>query len=160
MIVYTYCRALFDESDIKVFYSRYTDYLVPLHDRPTLPARVEADFFVSVHHNSVYSTLKNGTEVYYSVKNTGNFNGLNSATMAAMFLNNLVSTLKTEKNGTFGARNYVVVSEENDVPAVLLEIGYMSNPGELKRLVKASFQKKVAKIIFKTVKQIYATYGD
>ncbi|MBQ3913411.1 MAG: N-acetylmuramoyl-L-alanine amidase [Lachnospiraceae bacterium] len=160
MIVYTYCRQLFDQSDIKVFYSRYTDYLVPLHDRPTLPARVEADFFVSVHHNSVYSTLKNGTEVYYSVKNTGNFNGMNSAAMASMFLGNLVTTLKTERNGTFGARNYVVVSEENDVPAVLLEIGYMSNPAELKRLVKASFQKKVAKIIFKTVKQIYATYGD
>ncbi len=160
MIVYTYCKQLFDASDIKVFYSRYTDYLVPLHDRPTLPAMVEADFFVSVHHNSVYSTLKNGTEVYYSVKNTGDFNGMNSAWMAGLFLNNLVTALKTEKNGTFGARNYVVVSEENDVPAVLLEIGYMSNPTELKRLVKAKFQKKVAKVIFKTVNQIYSVYGD
>ena len=160
MVVYTYCRNLFDASDIKVFYSRYTDYLVPLHDRPTLPARVEADFFVSVHHNSVYSTLKNGTEVYYSVKNSGNFNGLKSETLANMFEANLVASLKTNKNGTFGARNYVVVSEENDVPSVILEIGYMSNPSELKRLVKASFQKKVAKVIFKTVKQIYSTYGN
>ena len=160
LIVYNYCKALFDKSDIKVFYSRYTDYLVPLHDRPTLPARVEADFFVSVHHNSVYSTLKNGTEVYYSVKNTGDFNGMNSAWMAGLFLNNLTTTLKTNRNGTFGARNYVVVSEENDVPAVLLEIGYMSNPDELKRLVKAKFQKKVAKIIYNTINQIYSVYGN
>ena len=80
--------------------------------------------------------------------------------MANMFESNLVSALKTNKNGTFGARNYVVVSEENDVPSVILEIGYMSNPSELKRLVKASFQKKVAKVIFKTVKQIYAAYGN
>ena len=159
MIVYTYCKALFDKSDIKVFYSRYDDYLVPLHDRPTLPARVEADFFISVHHNSVYSTLKNGTEVYYSVENTGNYNGMRSAEMASMFLSNLVDALKTNKNGTVGARNYVVVSEENTVPAVLLEIGYMSNPTELKKLVKASTQKKVAKVIYNTVKQIYKKYG-
>ena len=160
MIVYTYCKSLFDKSDIKVFYSRYEDYLVPLHDRPTLPARVEADFFISVHHNSVYSTAKNGTEVYYSVANAGNYNGMRSADMAALFLNNLVDALKTKKNGTFGARNYVVVSEENTVPSVILEIGYMSNPDELKKLVKAGTQKKVAKVIYNTVKQIYKKYGN
>ncbi len=160
LVVYTYCKAQFDKSNIKVFYSRYDDTLIPLHDRPKLPAMVQADFFISVHHNSVYSSAKNGTEVYYSVANEGNFNGMTSVSMAVLFENNLVDALGTKKNGTFGARNYVVVSEENSVPSVILEIGYMSNPDELARVIKPGFQKKVAKVIYKTVKQLYDKYGD
>lgn len=157
-IVYTYCKELFDDSNIKVYYSRYDDTLAPLHDRPTVSARVGADFFVSVHHNSYYQKYQ-GTTVYYSVKNEGNFNGLDSATMAKIFCDNLVNALGTNNMGTLGGRNYVVVSEENAVPSVLLEIGFMSNPDELKRMVKKSFQKKVAKCIYNTVKQIYKEYG-
>lgn len=153
-IVYNYCKKLFDDSHIKVYYSRYDDTLVDLHVRPTIPARIGADFFVSVHHNALNST-SSGTCVFYSTANTGIFNGYTSRDMASLFLNNLCEDLGTKNGGYSGGRNYVVVSEENAVPAVLLEIGFMSNPEELKQLVKKSFQKKVAQSIFDTVTEIY-----
>lgn len=157
-IVYNYCKDLFDKSSIKVYYSRYDDTLTPLHTRPTIPARVGADMFISVHHNSFYQANV-GSTVFYSVKNTGDFNGLNSATMAKIFVDNLADDLGLKNNGCSGGRNYVVVSEENSVPSVILEVGFMSNPDELKTLVKKSFQKKVAKSIYNTVIELYKEYG-
>ncbi len=156
-IVYNYCKKLFDKSDIKVYYSRYSDYLVPLHDRPALSARVDADFFISVHQNS-FTSYKHGTEVYYSVKNTGNFNGMNSLALANLMFKNLTEGLNSFPSRVGGDRNYVVVSEENAVPSVILEIGYISNPEDLEKILKAKYRKKVAQIIYDSVVQIYNTY--
>lgn len=156
-VVYTYCKQYFDDSDIKVYYSRYDDSLPALRTRAGLAARVDADFFISVHHNSNYNTSINGTSVYYSTKDTADFNGLTGKIMSDTFLANLTEALGTKNMGSIN-HNYVVVSEENSVPAVLLELGFMSNPDELKRVVKAKYQKKAAKCIYKTVLQFYEEY--
>ncbi len=156
-LVYKYCRELFDASDIKVYYSRFDDTFISLNERAAYAERVKADLFISVHHNSNNKSSINGTSVYYSEKNKYvSPNGLTSKKMGELFQNSLVEALGTVSRGVI-AQNFVVV-RDSCVPAVLLEIGFMSNPKELSRIVTEKFQKKAAKSIFDTVVKIFEEY--
>ncbi|MCR5330320.1 MAG: N-acetylmuramoyl-L-alanine amidase, partial [Lachnospiraceae bacterium] len=168
-IIYKYCKELFDESDIKVFYSRSDDTLPSLYDRAGLAARVGADFFVSVHQNSNNNKAVHGTSVYYSTRNKSTFPAsdpeskteqtelLDGKIMARMFLNALLDKLGTVNRGIIDEK-FVVVKEANSVPAVLIECGFMSNPDELKSLVTKKTQKLIAEAIYETVLDIYEKY--
>lgn len=163
-IICKYCKELFDQSDIKVYYTRLDDVTVTLDDRAELGGRVGADFFISVHHNYNYNKNINGTEVYYSTTNTGTYKSNAYATktltgkeMAELFSTNLSNDLGTQKRGAID-HHYTVNGKANAVPAVLLEIGYMSNADELKTINKSKFQKKVAQSIYNTVLEFYRLY--
>ncbi len=155
-IIYNYAKQLFDNSDVKVYYSRYDDTLIPLEKRASLAAEVGADMFISVHHNSNYNTTINGSSVYYSSINTGKLSSLTSKTMADVFLATLTQALGTVNRGSID-KGFVVV-RDNTVPAVLLEIAFMSNPTELERIITPEFQQKVAETIFDTVNELFKAY--
>lgn len=151
------CKNYFDTSDIKVYYTRLTDVFYSLYERAAVAGMVGADMFIAIHHNSSDSKSANGTGVYYGGLDTyESLNGLTSVRLAEAMQANLVEDLNTKDNGITD-RNFVVV-RDSEAPAVLLEIGFMSNPDELSRLVSDSFSKKAAKAIYKTVKQIYKNY--
>jgi len=68
-ILYTHTKELFENSDIKVYYTRETDTFISLNDRTKFALEVGADLFISLHMNaSVYESAK-GTEVFYSKAN-------------------------------------------------------------------------------------------
>ncbi|MBR3484525.1 MAG: N-acetylmuramoyl-L-alanine amidase [Lachnospiraceae bacterium] len=150
------CRELFKDSDVKVFYTRIDDTFQTLYDRADFAELVGADLFISVHHNSSwYNTIK-GTSVYYGDKDTyTSLNGLTSEKLANLMLENLVDKLDTEVFATGVINKNFVVVRDSKAPAVLLEIGFMSCPEELSRLVKDRFSEKVAKTIYNTVLGIY-----
>ena len=188
-VIYKHCKQLFDKSDIKVYYSRYDDTLPSLYDRAGLAARVGADFFISVHHNSNNNSKAAGTSVYYSTEEIRTFPVINNVSddeaatddeaastdgeeaedelsgvltskiMAQMFLDALLDKLGTNNRGIID-KGFVVVGKNNTVPSVLLEIGFMSNPDELKKIVTNKFQKNAAKAIYQTVLDIYEQYGN
>ncbi|MCR5323305.1 MAG: N-acetylmuramoyl-L-alanine amidase [Lachnospiraceae bacterium] len=221
-VVYKYCKQFFDDSDIKVYYSRSDDTLPSLYDRAGLGARLGADLFISVHHNSNSNTSITGTSVYYSTEDEGTYpvkpeeneeddpdgedtlpgetasgendnastedgrsdevesdeneadvnkdssddydlpeqkEYLTGKIMAKMLLEALLEKLETVNRGVID-RNFVVVGKNNSIPAVLIEIGFMSSPSELKRIVTPKFQKKAAKAIYETVLKMYEIYGD
>ncbi|MBR4145855.1 MAG: N-acetylmuramoyl-L-alanine amidase [Lachnospiraceae bacterium] len=151
------CRELFKDSDVKVFYTRIDDTFQTLYDRADFAELVGADLFISVHHNSSwYNTIK-GTSVYYGNLDTyTSLNGLTSEKLATLMLENLTEDLNTEVFATGVINKNFVVVRDSKAPAVLLEIGFMSCPEELERLVKDKFSKKVAKTIYNTVLSIYA----
>jgi N-acetylmuramoyl-L-alanine amidase len=51
-----------------------------------------------------------------------------------------------------------VVLKAPDIPALLVETGFISNPGEAKKLADRNFQKRMAKAIFTGIKQYFETY--
>ena len=154
-IVNTYCKELFDASDIKVFYTRYDDTLISLNDRAAAAGRVQADMFISVHNNYADNKTISGSSVYYSPTNESmySFNGYTGKQIAQLLLNNLTDKLGTENFG-LGSRE-LSVTKYNTVPAALIECGFMSNHDELMNLLKPKTQEKIAKVIFKVVNKIY-----
>ena len=150
------CRELFKDSDVKVYYTRIDDSFLSLYDRAAFAELVGADMFIAIHHNSSWYTDVSGTSVYYGDKDTTtSLNGLTSEKLAWRMLENLTAALDTKVFGEGVINKNFVVVRDSKAPAVLLEIGFMSNHDELSRLVNDKFSKKVAKVIYNTVMDIY-----
>lgn len=158
-ILYTYAKAFFDSdtSNIKAYWSRYDDTFVSLSDRAAFASKVGADLFISLHMNSATNTSATGTEVYYSVNNNKTqSNGLTSKIMANMFQPELVKVMGTTSRGVKTA-NYTVIYK-NTVPAVLIELGFISNSSDRAKLVDSSYQEAAAESIYKTTEAIFSSY--
>lgn len=144
-------------SKLKVYYTREKDVDLSLADRAAFAEKVGADLFVSLHMNASTSSSVHGTEVYYSTKNNSkNKAGLNSETLAKLLANNLSSSLKTNNRGAKAAR-YTVV-HNNTVPAVLIELGFMSNKNDFAKITDPSLQYEAAKVIYETLLQVFELY--
>lgn len=116
-----------------------------------------ADLFISLHMNSASNSSANGTEVYYSPSNNGaRFSGITSKSMATMFKDNLVSNLGMKSRGVKSAGFYVI--KRNTVPAVLIELGFLSGSSDYGKLTNPSFQANSAQVIYDTINEIFNTY--
>lgn len=158
-ILYTYAKSYFNKStsNVKAYWSRYDDTFVTLNDRAAYAKSIGADMFISLHMNSATSTTAKGTEVYYSTSNNKTLSsGLNSKKMANVFQKGLVSTLGTTSRGVKTAK-YVVI-HKNTVPAVLIELGFISNSEDRAKLVNKDIQKKSAKKIYDLTEELFKTY--
>lgn len=158
-VLYTIGKKYFDSnpSELKVYYTRKTDVDMPLRDRAAFSEKVGADLFVSLHMNAHTNSSVKGTEVYYAKNNNSkNKAGLNSQMMAKFFLDNLLKTMGTKSRGVLDDRFTVIY--RNTVPAVLVELGFMSNKEDFAKISDEKYQDKAAKTIYDTLLQIFEQY--
>ena len=152
-----YAKEYFTGSGIKVYYTRIDDTLIPLADRAAFANQVEADFFISLHCNSSTSSAARGTSVYYSsINKSKTSSGLTSKILANTLVNNLSKSLGTKNLGIID-KGFVVV-RDNSVPAVLIELAFLTNPSDLSILTSSTYQKKAAKTIYDTVESLFEAY--
>ena len=158
-ILYTYMKSYFASNapDIKVYWTRTNDSYITLANRAKFAKTVGADAFISLHMNSASNSSANGTEVYYSVSNnSSSFGGITSKTMANLFRTQLLTDLGTKNRGTKTAGYYVI--KNNSVPAILIELGFISGSSDYSRLTSDSFQKKAAKSLYTGIVKMFNSY--
>lgn len=156
-ILNTYVKELFENSEIKVYFTRETDVLINLYDRAAMSEEIGADMFISLHMNTNNNTTVAGTEVFYSGANNKTMaSGLNSYQLAKTLANNLSTVMSTRNRGA--TKSEFVVVKYNTVPAVLIELGFMSNSAELSKLTDEAYQKKAAETIYNSVLQLFELY--
>jgi len=131
------------ESSIMPLMTRTDDSYLTTQDRVVMANQERVDVFISLHANSFTNKKTRGTETYYYNRN--------SITLA-----HIIHELMVQAPG-FPDRNvrkmdYVVI-KETIMPAVLLEIGYLSNPMEEIIMTTESMQDKVANSIVMGIKQ-------
>ena len=137
-------------SPVKAYWTRTDDTFISLADRAKFAATVNADIFVSLHMNSSTSSAAKGTEVYYcSTNNAFNKAGLNSYRLATACLDSIVPAIGTSSRGVKSANYYVI--KNNTVPAVLIELGFMSNSTDLNTITNKSIQQAAAKAIYDAI---------
>ncbi len=132
------------EGKISLVLTREGDTYPTLDDRINLANSLNADLFVSVHANS-YKPEINGTETYY--------NRQESRAFADLLHKNAVAATRFKDNGVRTA-NFKVI-KYTTMPAVLLEVGYLSNAANEKELFKDEFQDRVAEAIALSIKQYF-----
>lgn len=141
---------------LKVYYTRTSDVDMTLANRASFASKYGADLFVSLHMNASTASYAHGTEVYYSGSNTAKLNGLSSSAMAAIFMDNLSDSLGTENRGAKSERYTVVY--RNTVPAVLIELGFLSNKDDYALITDGAFQDEAVSVIYGTLLQIFGQY--
>ena len=146
-------KELLEKEKVKVYYTRTADDKVFLRPRVTLANAVDCDYFISIHCNSNAISSPNGTEVlYYDTK----YNGVASKDLAELFSDELGKTVNLKKRGTvLKHMEDIFIMDKAQVPMILIEIGYLSNPGDLKFLTKAENQMTVAQGIYNGIMRAF-----
>ena len=117
---------------------RTEDVYVSLEDRVDFSENEEPEIFVSIHVNSAVSTDPSGIETHWYHDY--------SKELADVVHKHLVSEVPYTKNrGLFKSKFYVI--NHTTVPAILCEIGFLSNVDERNDLITDLRKQKTAKAI-------------
>ncbi|MFO1444398.1 N-acetylmuramoyl-L-alanine amidase [Bacillus sp. Bva_UNVM-123] len=133
--------------------TRSTDIFLELYERTDIANASTADAFISIHGDS-FSATSNGTTTYYN--STVNFNGPRSKTLGNAIQKSLISSLGTYNRGVKEQEFYV--NRMNELPSVLVELAFLSNPKEEALLKTTEFRKKAAVGITKGLEEYFNNF--
>ncbi|AUS96621.1 hypothetical protein CDQ84_08085 [Clostridium thermosuccinogenes] len=138
---------LLDKSGVKVIFSREKDVNVELKDRINMANEAGADVFISVHVNGMEDNPEvHGSETLYF--NTGKYGDeiLDSEKLALLVQEKMVEKLQTSDRGII-ERPKLAVLRLAEVPAVIAELAYISNPSDRSKLESQEYRLKAAEAL-------------
>lgn len=122
----------------KVFMTREKDTSLSMPERMEMLAAFNPDLLVSIHLNSAGFDTVQGTSTYYR------YIGFRPLSVAIL---NQMLTLGLKEYGNVGNFNFAL-SGPTDYPNALVEVAFLSNPAEEKKILNPKFQKAVAQKIY------------
>lgn len=125
-------KAVF-ENKLHIYLTRYKDTLISLADRSRLAKTLKADVFVSLHCNASM-TYSKGIEVYIHIWN--NQNTKKSIALGIAVLNESTEKLGFKKRGVKFANFQVLQEASVFYPAILVEMGFVTNADEADYFLK------------------------
>jgi N-acetylmuramoyl-L-alanine amidase len=121
-----------------VFMTRTTDTSLSMPERIAMLKDFDPHLLVSIHLNSASSDTVQGTSTYYR------YIGFRSLSMALL---NRMLTLGLKEYGNVGSFNFAL-SGPTDYPNALVEVAFLSNPEDEKKILNPKFRKAVAQKIY------------
>jgi N-acetylmuramoyl-L-alanine amidase len=114
-----------------------------LKERVKLANSANAVILVSIHQNHFSDNRYSGAQVFYK-KDT------KSAELAARLQTSFVQTINHGSNRKSKKADGIYLLEKVNLPAILVECGFLSNYGEEAKLRDDKYQKQVASVIAAT----------
>jgi len=131
--------SLLKQRGVRAIMTRRNDTFIELEGRAAIANRYNADLFVSIHADSSPSSSTRGFTMYVARSASWSSRRAASAIAKSMARTGLSS------RGTQKADFRVLVHTQG--PAVLIELGYLSNSSEARLLKNSSFQNRLAQAI-------------
>ncbi len=179
-------KAELEAKGIQVYMTRYDGIVIDNDSTESLKKRVKianemnADLFVSIHHNSFTSSSANGFEVYYStgtpittyisermITEDGRDLTLEMSSYTSRSTTDKVSISKAlataitnEASSTLGLYNRgakdsnLYVCKNTTMPSILIENGFLTNPTEAAKVSTTGHQQKLAEITAKRINEV------
>lgn len=127
-----------NNSDYKIYCTRLSNSLPSgiskVYDRRTFANNLNADLFISVHLNSYSNSSATGTETLYNSKhNVSNSGGLSCYKLASIVQNYIQAATGFKDRGIKVDSTLSVLTKNNN-PAVLTEVGFISNLSEAQKM--------------------------
>lgn len=137
----------------RVMLSRDSDVFVPIFRRVLLAKWGHADIFVSVHFNAAANANARGVEVFYFKDPKRRWRMEQSKRLGNCILNQLCTHLSSPSRGV--RHGDLGVIRETAIPAVLVEVAFLSNPAEVKHLRSQNYRQKIAEAISKGIHEYF-----
>ncbi|WP_053074981.1 N-acetylmuramoyl-L-alanine amidase [Ornithinibacillus californiensis] len=125
-----------EESGANVILTRADDSFVSLQDRVLVSNESEADAFISIHFNAFDADYVGGINTYYHH---------NGKRLAHEIQQALAEEVSLRNRGVIQSSYRVI--RDNQSPAVLIELGFITNTTELVTLQSENYQDQVARAI-------------
>lgn len=137
-IVQAAAKLFNNNSDYKVYCTRLSNTLPngisKVYDRRTFANNLGADLFVSVHLNSYTDGSATGTETLYnSSNNVSNSGGLSCSKLASIVQSYVQAATGFKDRGVKVDSSLSILNKNNN-PAVLTEVGFISNLAEAEKM--------------------------
>ena len=136
-------RDLLESYGYTVILTRTTDVYLSLQERCDIANNNDADLFISIHNNSFSDPSANGTETFSYLPND------EGGQVAKVMQSKLIAALGLRNRGHKTSDFYVL--RNTNMPAVLTELAFISNPKEEALLKTDEFQTKAAKAIVDSI---------
>lgn len=130
---------LLKQRGLNVVMTRNSDRFIELEQRAEIANMHRADLFVSIHADSHMDRSIKGYTMY--VANDASYGSVRAAKAISKRMT------KVSSNGKGIRREDFRVLVKTKMPAVLVEIGYISNHGEASLISNNSFQNRIAEAI-------------
>jgi N-acetylmuramoyl-L-alanine amidase len=134
------------ESGVHVELTRQEDKEISLEDRMELAENLNASLLVSVHYESNPDSTQKGTLTRYNSSNDEAVYGITGQKAAQLIHNKATKGLETEDAGMM-AMSKSIKYDSLKMPAVIIELAFMSNESDRKRLITEEFSLKAAKAL-------------
>jgi N-acetylmuramoyl-L-alanine amidase/beta-lactamase regulating signal transducer with metallopeptidase domain len=140
-------KALNGSEDLKIVLLRDDDSFVSLSDRVNKINQINPDLLISLHLNASKNPNEKGVNAFISSQNGFYEKSLEKA-------NKLIENISNNnltKGGVKNANLYII--KNSKCPAVLLEVGYLSNANDKAYITSESGKDEIAKNILKLLRE-------
>lgn len=139
-----------ERQGIEVRMTRDSDYFISLEGRTNLANNINADLFVSIHANAINLSRPdvNGLETYYYK---------NGRRLAEIIHWNILNNVNIQDRNIRRARFYVL--RHSTMPAVLVEVGFLTGIEDSSRLKDPDHRRQMAKAIARGIVQYIKENG-
>ncbi|OPJ54858.1 N-acetylmuramoyl-L-alanine amidase CwlD [Alkalithermobacter paradoxus] len=156
-------RTLLEESGALVILTREKDerlyekaqtirekYLEDLRNRKALIKESKADLLISIHLNSFPQKKYYGAQVFYPKSDK------QSKEIAQFIQEELRRVLDKNNKRSIKPRDNIYLLENNSIPSILIECGFLSNDKEEELLKSGSYQDKIAWAIYIGIQKYFS----
>lgn len=147
-------KSALEEEGYEVMMTWSDDTYLTLTERAEFANEVEADLFISIHQNSyIDDSTVSGIEVYYNESTKTE----SDEVLAQFIQTELVETTGARDRG-IRAYDELVVTRKTEMPACLVELGYMTNKSELSLLQSDAYQYKLVTGMVNGINQFFESW--
>jgi len=152
---------------IKLILTRDDDRYLSLDERCNIANNANADLFLSVHINSAPNPLVSGTESFYADLKGSNNSVRNGSIVRNIDRSELLAWLLQKNYGETGRPNdrgarpkQLYVCQYTNMPAVLTEVGFLTNIQDANYLTSKSGIRQIAIDIYNALIEYYTITQD
>ncbi|MBE5846578.1 MAG: N-acetylmuramoyl-L-alanine amidase [Lachnospiraceae bacterium] len=147
-------RKQFEKTDIRVILTRTDDTFLAAETRMMLANDLKADFFVGIEVSSNPENARvNGMQAFYN--GTYFIPYLGGVELADLLEKGASMATGAKVNGIFAASDDKPVLKYTQIPAAVLDIGYLSNPEEAAKLSDPDYITRVSEGIAHAIRDAY-----
>lgn len=136
-------------SNVVIHLTRNEDKFLSLEERTEFINKLKPDLVLSLHVNSSLNNETSGLE-FYVAKGTEFFE--KSSEIAGKLHNKLSGSTCLKMSGIKTGPFYIL--KKSDVPAVIVELGYLTNENDKRHLIDDNEQNKIAKSISEFISEM------